>query len=190
MVTVNCLIHSFLFMDVFADQLKMHEEYTITRINDCNFNVKLFIANQIVRLIVTNDFKKQDIDVCLVCYSISQSTFIGFEASSNSTFIDMAHQAVKYCQMWFPAVPIIISCDDVEVKHEPDELKRAALAGRKIFNRQMGDELANKVGAVKYVPWSRQSGKGTKFLFDEIAFAGLGKLKDKNEENMKWCTVA
>ena len=88
-------------------------------------------------------------------------------------------------------VPIIIVCSHAECKYEPDEMKKAELEGDEIMDREIGDKLARELGAVKYIEYSLETGRGAKILIDEIAFAGIGKMKDdeKRRNKQKRCVV-
>ena len=74
--------------------------------------------------------------------------------------------------------PIIIVCFDAERKYRPGLMKEAELNGNKMVNQEIGDKLARELGAVKYIECSDETGRGAKILLiDEIAFAGIGKIK-------------
>ena len=47
------------------------------------------------------------------------------------------------------------------------------------------NQILKKIGAVNYVKWNSENGRGTKILLDEIAHTGLGKLME--ERNLKKC---
>ena len=82
--------------------------------------------------------------------------------------------------------PVIIAGCHADLKYNLDELRETELDGRKIFNRKMGNKLANDTGAVKYIEYSTKNGKGLKNLVDEIAYAGLGELQDEIELKSKF----
>ena len=88
-------------------------------------------------------------------------------------------------------VPIIFVCFDAELKYDPGKMKRAELEGDKLMDREIGDKLARELGAVKYIECSLKTGRGAKILIDEIAFAGIGKMKDdeKRRNKRKRCVV-
>ena len=90
-----------------------------------------------------------------------------------------------------PTVPIIIACSETERKYRPGEMKKAELRGDELMNREIGDKLARELGAIKYIEYSLKTGRGVKILIDEIAFAGLGKMKDdeKRRNKRKGCVV-
>ena len=49
------------------------------------------------------------------------------------------------------------------------------------MNRKMGDKLAREIGAVKYVEYNKETVRGYKILYDEIAHTYFAKLKDELE---------
>ena len=89
------------------------------------------------------------------------------------------------CKQQYPDSPIIV-VGNASSKTSPRRLKYLELAGQKLFNRKMSDELVRDVGAVKYVEYLRKSGRGLKNVIDEIVFAYFSKLKDEEDrERMK-----
>ena len=59
------------------------------------------------------------------------------------------------------------------------------------MDREIGDKLARELGAVKYIECSEETGRAAKTLTDEIAFAGIGKMKndEKRRNKRKRCVV-
>jgi len=52
-----------------------------------------------------------------------------------------------------------------------------------MINKKMGDELARELGAVKYLEFFKEDfGRRDIIVLDEVAFAGLGKIKDEKEK--------
>jgi len=70
-----------------------------------------------------------------------------------------------------------------EVKNSKEEFIR--YLGEYNMNQTRGNRLAHEIGAIKYVQWNSGSGRGTKILIDEIAFAGLERLKEKTQGFVK-----
>jgi len=46
------------------------------------------------------------------------------------------------------------------------------------INQTSGNQLAQEIGAIKYVQLNSKSGRGANILINEIAYAGLGKVKE------------
>ena len=57
------------------------------------------------------------------------------------------------------------------------------------INESKRNELVKEFGAVKFVRYNSESGRGKKILLDEIAYAGLGKIMDERERSQKHCNV-
>ena len=90
----------------------------------------------------------------------------------------------------FPTAAIIIVCCHAERKYRPDEMKEAELNGDEIMTRGIGDKLARKLGAIKYIEYSWETGRGAKILIDKIAFAGIAKIKnDEKRHNKRKCNI-
>ena len=175
-IYVNCFakLH-FSFMYSISDHLKQYKDYYVSRKNDNDFNVDLHnIDNRIVKLCITEELSRNDIDVCLVGLSIR---------NLHSSVEVRRH--VLDCKKLYPNAPVVILCEDVEIKTKTDVLQRYELAGKKMVNQKTGNVLASEVGAVKYIEYSDESGRGAKLLIDEITYAGLEKLRSEAESTKK-----
>ena len=170
MIEINCLNY-ILVKDLLYDHLTMRNEYKVRNIDSSNYYLDLFIDNKDVRLYMTTDLSKPKIDVCFVCRTIAFSDFNNRVKISSSA-----------CEKSCPNAPIIIACYDPEKRYKPSLIKKAELGGWKITNQKMGNKLASEIGAVKFLQWSNETGKGLKIVIDEIVFAGIGKLRDENEQ--------
>ena len=173
MEVINCYYFGTLliaFMTRLRRSLSQYAEYEVLGVGDDNFIVNLVINGKSTRINVTTVWKR-NMHVCVVDMWMSSSSY----------FSDYVKYQVSRCKKYFPTVPIVIANFYGKEKHRLRELKKAELAGDKMMNRKIGDELARKLGAVKYIEWSFKTGRGAKILIDEIAFAGLGKIIEIEE---------
>ena len=108
-------------------------------------------------------------DVCIVGLPIAYADFIA-----------VVKRQASWCKQQYPEAPIIL-VGNASLKNSPPMLKDLELAGQKLFNKEMGDELVRDIGAAKYVEYSSKSGRGLKIVIDEIVFAYFSKLKHKED---------
>ena len=135
--------------------------------------IDLTIDGRNVRIITSRE-PMSHCDVCIVGSSIASADF-------NAE----VKRRASLCKEQYLEAPIIVF-GDASFKNYPPRLKRLELAGQKVFNRKMCDELVRDIGAVKYVEYSRKSGRGLKILIDEVVFVYFCKLKDEEDrERMK-----
>ena len=118
-------------------------------------------------------------DVCIAGWGIYLADFIA-----------EVKQQASWCNQLYPEAPFI-EVGDAELKNFPRELKHVELAERKVLNMTMGDELAQDIGAVKYVEYSLKTGRGFKILIDEIVFAYFFQVQrrarpKKNKKRSGW----
>ena len=99
----------------------------------------------------------------------------------SATIISEVKQKLLKCKQQYPGAPIILVAD-TRLTIDPCTLKDAELAGREMFTRKMGNQLARDIGAVKYIECSTESGRCLKIVLDEIAFTYFAKLKDVEEQ--------
>ena len=111
---------------------------------------------------------RNDLDVCVIDQFVSPSR----------DFIKLAKDRVSTYRKACPTSPIILVGNHDRWKGELERMKKAELKGDKLMNRKIGNQLANEIGAVKYLEYSRENGRGVETLFDEIALAHLERLKE------------
>ena len=135
--------------------------------------IDLTVNGRNVRIIMSPEWM-ENCDVCIVGSWIHRANFIA----------EVKQQTCK-CKQRFPEAPIIV-VGNASLKNHPPRLKDLELAGQKLFNRKMSEELVRDVNAVKYVEYSWKSGQGLKILIDEIVFTYFSSLKVKEDrERMK-----
>ena len=169
-VEINCRC-----LYVMFDSLRLHlpnfDKCKCTERGD-GLIVEFKIGGDNIRINLTDDFK-ENIDVGV----------IGSLMNRLSWFSDLCESAQTLFREDHPTAPMR--------KYRPGKMKEAELNGDKMMNREIGDKLARELGAVKYIEYSYKTGRRVKILLDEIAFAGIGKMKDdeKRSNKRKSCVV-
>ena len=178
-VEINCKCSSVIY-SLLHLHLSNFDGYKSMRHYD-GLIVELKIGGENIRINLTNHFE-ENIHVGVITRLMDRS----------KKFSDVCHG----CAGWFSSlhlrsVPIIIVCSYAEWKYDPDKMKEAELDGDEMMDREIGDKLARELGAVKYIEYSEKTGRGAKIPIDEIAFAGIGKMKDdeKRRNKRKRCVV-
>jgi len=126
--------------------------------------LRLIIEKETVKIYFTTSWSVDaPVDVCLIGH--------GWRPLSKDFCENVKSSLSKCPQKPFPFVPVFIAYN-VDEKFNPEILRDAELAGERLMNRKIGNQLANDVGAVKYIEFSAKSGRGVKTMLDEIALAG------------------
>ena len=176
-VKINCLCSSTV-LDSLPYYLLNLDEYKFTDQED-DLIVEFKIGGKNIRIKLTW-VEMENIHVYLVDSFMNRS----------NEFSDDARRSAQYWRKQHPTVPFMLVCIFAERKHRPGEMKKAELNGDDMMNRQIGDKLAHEIGAVKYVECSNETGRGAKILIDEIAFAGIEKIKDdEKRRGKKKCNI-
>ena len=180
-VEINCECFSGIYgiYELLYHHLSNFDGYKCTR-HDDDLIVEFKIGGENIRINFTNHFK--------------ENIHVGMIDSLMNRSKEFSDDCREYAGWFFsrpPTVPIIIVCSHSELKYDPGEMKEAELKGDKMMDREIGDKLARELGAVKYIEYSKETGRGAKILIDEIAFAGIGKIKDdeKRSSKRKGCVV-
>ena len=165
--------------------LSRFDEYKWARQESGDFTVDLKINGKNVRVNLTENLAK-NIDVYLVERPMDRSKEFKHHLSVRDGF----NWSVQFYRKAFPTVPVIVVCQQSEFKYSSSYLKDAELNGDEMMTRKIGDKLVRELDAVKYIEYSGKSGRGAKVLIDEIAFAGIAKIKDdiakiKNDEKQR-----
>ena len=179
LVNINCLCLS-VISDLLYYRLSNLDGYKCTWHYDRDLIVEFKIGDENIRINFREDFK-ENIHVGV----------IGWLMDRSKMFSDNCRKQTRSFFSRHPTVPIKIFCSYAEWKYDPGRMKIAELEGDELMNREIGDKLARELGAVKYIECSEETGRGVKILIDEIAFAGIGKMKDdeKRRNKQKRCVV-
>ena len=158
--------------------------YKCTRYYDGSI-VEFKIGGENIRINFTNHFK-ENIHVGVIgCIMHRSKILIEWPMSCSKMFSDECREDARWFFLRHPTVPIIIVCSHAEWKCDPNLMKETELEGNELMVREIGDKLARELGAVKYIEYSEETGRGAKILFDEIAFAGIGKIRDDEKRRNK-----
>ena len=100
-----------------------------------------------------------------------------------------------------PPTPIILFQDEHESKmieakgkkcftvaYDPEEKFICCLCNHKL-NESKRNQLVRDYGAVKFVRYYGESGRGLKILLDEMVYDGRGKIMDERERRKNHCAV-
>ena len=171
-VEINCWCFSDI-SDSLYYLLSNFDGYKCTR-HDRGLFVEFKIGGENIRINFPDDFK-ENIHVRVISWPVERS----------KNFSDNCRRWTRGFFSRHPTAPIINVCFAAEMKYEPGRMKKAELKGDKLMDRETGDKLARELGAVKYIEYSGETGRGAKILIDEIAFAGIGKMKDDEKRRNK-----
>ena len=187
-------------MDHIEHQLNQHKKYKVKRLNNRDLVVNMVVGDRKVTLIITGNPREFQADVLVV--DNLHPSFISRRRLARQMTIPRSYRSLEASMRVYDSYssleervlrkqPVIIAGCHADLKYNLDELREAELDGKKIFNRKMGNKLANDTGAVKYIEYSTKNGKGLKNLVDEIAYAGLGELQDEIElkSKLKSCDI-
>ena len=197
---INCWCYFFFNFDSLHRHLSNFDEYKCTKLRG-GLIVDLKIDGENLRINLSHR-KMEDVHVCVDGWSMirgstAHSDILRWSEQFRNLF---SHSDGKLSQLQlydpvtqyyyskyarrilFPTVPIIAVCNHADRKYRPDKMKENELEGRVMMSREIGDKLARELGAVKYIQYSEETGRGTKILIDEIAFAGIGKINDDEKQ--------
>ncbi|EGS17656.1 cell division control protein 42-like protein [Thermochaetoides thermophila DSM 1495] len=102
-------------------------------------------------------------DVFLVCFSVTSPA--SFENVREKWFPEVRH----HC----PGVPCLIVGTQVDLRDDPQVLNRLAKQKMQPITKEQGEEMARRLGAVKYVECSALTQYKLKDVFDEAIVAAL-----------------
>ena len=177
-VEINCKCSFVIYYSLHL-RLSNFDGYKCTK-HDGGLIVEFKIGGENIRINLKRAFE-ENIHVGVIGWIMYRSKEFSFLCREDARSFFSEH----------PTVPIINVCPDAEKKYRSGEMKEAELEGDEMLDREIGDKLARELGAVKYIEYSFETGRGVKILFDEIAFAGIGKMKDdeKRHNKRKRCVV-
>ncbi|KAL7719614.1 Rho-related protein racG [Entamoeba marina] len=114
-------------------------------------------------------------DVFLVCFSVIAP------ASYDNVEGKWKPEIDSHC----PNVPIILVGTKIDIRDDSEQVKRLSDKGIVPKNEAEGNDLANKIGAVKYIECSALTQHNLKFVFEEAVRAVLAKAKTDADKPKK-----
>ncbi|RIB21133.1 cell division control protein 42 [Gigaspora rosea] len=102
-------------------------------------------------------------DVFLVCFSVISPA--SFENVKKKWFPEVQHHS--------PGIPCLIVGTHIEKRDDPLVIEKLSRQKMRPITLEQGENLAQKLGAVKYVECSARTQKGLKNVFDEAIVAAL-----------------
>nr|4MIT_A Chain A, Rho family GTPase [Entamoeba histolytica HM-3:IMSS]4MIT_B Chain B, Rho family GTPase [Entamoeba histolytica HM-3:IMSS]4MIT_C Chain C, Rho family GTPase [Entamoeba histolytica HM-3:IMSS]4MIT_D Chain D, Rho family GTPase [Entamoeba histolytica HM-3:IMSS] len=95
--------------------------------------------------------------IFLICFSVTSSV-------SYDNVITKWHPEVIH---FAPKVPIILVGTKLDTRNDPAIVKRLTEQGMTVINTAKGEELKNRIKAVKYIECSAKTSENLKTVFDE-----------------------
>ena len=117
-------------------------------------------------------------DVFLVCFSVVNPTSLE----------NVEHKWYKELQHHAPGVPIILVGTKIDLRNEPQIIKKLEEEKQRPVTEEQGKAMANKVKAVKYLECSALTQHGLKRVFDEAIKCALKPPKPEPKKK-GGCTI-
>ena len=191
--TINCYVTNFSPRFCIFKYFEQYGGYKVRKLDDKQFSVDV----ENVTLNVTDQHRRlPHIDVCLVDGSwygqIGSPEMIfklliqigepgDLDKLSVSSIENWCKYVASVCKDIHPNVPIILAGDPEWDSDNSNDLEKPKLRQWTGLSEKRRNELANEVGAIKFIRYSVKSGRGFKNLIDEIVCFGLEKLKKEKQ---------
>ncbi|XP_033107281.1 ras-related C3 botulinum toxin substrate 1-like [Anneissia japonica] len=102
-------------------------------------------------------------DIFLVCFSVvGQSSYANVQTIWHP---ELAHHA--------PGVPYVLVGTKVDLREDKEVINELNSKGKKVYSKEDGETLANKIGAAKYMECSALTERGLKMVFEEAVRIAL-----------------
>ena len=115
-------------------------------------------------------------NIFLICFSVTSSV-------SYDNVISKWHPEVLH---YAPKVPIILVGTKLDTRNDPELVKKLSEQGMNVITTQKGEELKNRIKALKYMECSAKTGENLKNVFDE---AVKTVLMNKPTETKSKCSL-
>ena len=115
-------------------------------------------------------------NIFLICFSVTSSV-------SYDNVISKWHPEVIH---YAPKVPIILVGTKLDTRNDPELVKKLSEQGMNVITTQKGEELKNRIKALKYMECSAKTGENLKNVFDE---AVKTVLMNKPAEKQSKCSL-
>ena len=117
-------------------------------------------------------------DVFLICFAITSLS--SFENVKSKWWPEIQHHA--------PGVPSILVGTKLDLRSDPETIKKLGEKMQQPVSEQKGERLAEEIGAWKYVECSALTQHGLKQVFDQAIRCVL-KAKEKKPKKKANCVI-
>ena len=156
----------------FFSHLNLYDDYELHRSGD-ELKLKLQIDNADITLNIFDVLPQNtNANVCLITFPIT-----------NNRCVNQIKQWASDFKKIFPGSPILLAGFATEANYKTALYRRAIIAGNEEVTKEEANRVARDIEAVKYVECSNVTGRGAKILVDEVAYAALGRIMDKEEHH-------
>jgi len=114
-------------------------------------------------------------DVFVVCFSVTDP----------SSFSNVTEQWLRELKDYSPAIPIVLMGTKIDLREDEQIVKQLDRKNQVVITREMGEQLAEEIGAKGYVECSALKNEGLEESIKEIVAAGANyalKLRDKRPQ--------
>ena len=162
----TCMLKSFTttkeFLDEYIPTMSDNYDATVT-VGDRPCKLALFDTSGVEELDRIRRLSYPDTNVVLVCFSVISPS--SYDMVQEKWVSEITHNC--------PGVPFLLVGTMVDLRDDPGVVERLANHRLKPVSREMGEKLARKVKAVKYVECSVRRQWQVKDVFDEAICAAL-----------------
>jgi len=148
-----------------------------------NYVVNLTAGNQNIELGLWDTAGQEEYDrlrplsyanahVFLICFSVVNPT--SYENVQSKWFPEMQH----FC----PEVPLILVGTKLDLRNDTATIEKLKATGQQPISTEMGESLAKKIKAIRYIECSAKTGENLKMVFDEAVKAVLFNKQKKEKK--------
>lgn len=119
-------------------------------------------------------------------YSKSHVILIGFAVDSPDSLDNVASKWIDEVNRLCPNVPIILVGMKKDLREDPVAIEEMRLKSMRFVDAQAAHNMANRIGAKKYMECSALTGEGVDDIFEAATRSAL-LFRDGSEETSKGC---
>lgn len=106
-------------------------------------------------------------------YPMTDVFLVAFSVVSQSSFDNIQSKWVPEISHHCPGVPFVLVGNKIDLRDDRETIQRLSDRGLRPISTEQGEELARRIGAVRYVECSALTQQGLKNVFDEGVRAAL-----------------
>ena len=164
---------------------KFPEDYIPTVFD--NYVVTLTAGSRSIQLALWDTAGQEEYDQLRpLSYSSAQIFLICFSVTSSVSYDNVISKWHPEVMHYAPKVPIILVGTKLDTREDPEILKTLQEQGNSVITTARGEELKNRIKAVKYIECSARTGENLKLVFDE---AVKTVLINKPPQKQKTCAL-
>ncbi|KAF0973259.1 hypothetical protein FDP41_008466 [Naegleria fowleri] len=177
----TCLLH------VFAKG-EFPEKYIPTIFD--NYSSEIEVNNETINFLLMDTAGQEDYDhIRPLSYPDANVFLLCFSVDSPTSLDNIKNKWVPEVRKHRPNCPLVLVGTKADIREDKSAVAKLKDQGTEIVSKEMAEQVAKAIKAVKYMECSAMKNNGVKEVFEEALYNGLYPPEVKTEKKKNSCLI-